>query len=86
MNMVLLDTTAASALFDVPRDDHEKAHKFIHQLGTSRVYISCVTIAEIRYGYKVHTKVDNQRRLLIEREMKNKLEHRNQIEVEIQNR
>lgn len=69
MIAVLLDTTVASILFDVKHPNHKRALEFIERLGKTRVYVSVITLAEIRYGYKVHENVDDHRREAIEKEL-----------------
>jgi predicted nucleic acid-binding protein len=70
MDTFLLDTTAASVLFDKLNKEHELAWSFVGSLGESRIYIPCITWGEIRYGYKVHQGVDQYRKTAIEKEMK----------------
>ncbi|HUW57447.1 MAG TPA: PIN domain-containing protein [Planctomycetota bacterium] len=69
MITVLLDTTVASILFDVKHPEHKQGIGFIEGLGETRVFVSVVTLAEIRYGYKLHENVDDNRRQAIEKEL-----------------
>lgn len=69
MRAVLLDTNVASVLFDKQHANHQESRSFLHALGESRVYVPSIVWGEIRYGYKVHDKVDAFRRDVIEKEM-----------------
>lgn len=69
MNVFLLDTNVASALFDRQAKYYQQARSFIEAFDDPLVYVTAVTWAEIRYGYKVHTKVDTSRKEDIEAQM-----------------
>ena len=66
---VLLDTVTASLLCDVPHAKHEQAMQFMKSLGETRVFVSVITLAEIRYGYRLYENVDDGRKTAIEREL-----------------
>ncbi len=67
MAVYLLDTNVASCLLDVQRKEHAVALDFVRNVGIdSHIYISCVTVAEIQYGYKLYPNVDLVRKQVIE--------------------
>jgi len=70
MSEFLLDTNVASAFFDRQNKYFEQASSFFEAQYKPRIYISAVTWGEIRYGYRVHTKVDPSRKQAIESQMK----------------
>lgn len=71
MAFYLLDTNVASWLLDAQHKRHPDVVSFVNQAGgDSRIYISRITIAEIQYGYKVHSNVDLVRKQAIEQRLK----------------
>lgn len=70
MRAYLLDTNAASALWDELDPAHKDAMDFVRGVGGSGViWAPRVIIAEIEYGFKVYIGVDPTRRAVIERIM-----------------
>jgi predicted nucleic acid-binding protein len=69
VNTFLVDTNVASVLFDAKHKRHEAVRDFFEK-EDGRIYIPVVTWGEIRYGYKVHTGVDEERGRVIESRMK----------------
>jgi tRNA(fMet)-specific endonuclease VapC len=71
MNVYLLDTNAASALWDGYNPHHQDMIDFIKSIGgEDYVYISRIVVAEIEYGHKVFLSSDVKRREVIENAMK----------------
>jgi tRNA(fMet)-specific endonuclease VapC len=70
LSAYLLDTNVASAFWDLNNPWHDDAQKFVEGLGSNRVYISRIVIAEILYGHKVFAGSDAARRKVIEDAMK----------------
>ncbi len=71
MAFYLLDTNVASWLLDAQHKRHPDVVSFVNQAGgDSHIYISRITIAEIQYGYKVHSNVDLVRKQAIEQRLK----------------
>lgn len=64
MKVYLLDTNAASALWDVGDEHHNEALRFVQNAAAagSFIFVSRVVIAEIEYGFKLYTKSDPTRR------------------------
>jgi len=61
MNGYLLDTNAASALWDARHQDHEKIRSFLQELSASLVWISVITLAEVEYGLKTVSRFQESR-------------------------
>ena len=71
MAFYLLDTNVASWLLDAQHKRHSDVLSFVGNAGgDSHIYISRVTIAEIQYGYKVYSNVDQVRKEAIEQRLK----------------
>lgn len=64
MKVYLLDTNAASALWDVGDEHHNEALGFVQRAAAAGgfIFVSRVVIAEIEYGFKLYTKSDPMRR------------------------
>ncbi len=70
MAAYLLDTNIASWLLDAQHKKHADALGFVRNVGgDSYIFISRITVAEIKYGYKLYTNVDLARKQLIEQQM-----------------
>ncbi len=71
MAFYLLDTNVASWLLDAQHKRHSDTLEFVSDVGgDSHIYISRITIAEIQYGYKLHTNIDLARKQVIEQRLK----------------
>jgi tRNA(fMet)-specific endonuclease VapC len=64
MRVYLLDTNAASALWDVGDAHHADALRFVQNAASAGdvIYVSRIVIAEIEYGFKLYTSADPTRR------------------------
>lgn len=70
MEAYLLDTNAASALWDEQCPCHEQARDCLEQLGRNGViYISRIVAAEVFYGHKLFLASDERRRKIIEEKL-----------------
>ncbi len=71
MDVYLLDTNVASALWDGLSIYHQDAVDFVHSVGgDGQIYISRIVVAEVEYGYKVYMGADPTRKQIIEEAMK----------------
>lgn len=71
MAFYLLDTNIASWLLDAQHKRHSDVLNFVSNAGgDSHIYISRITIAEIQYGYKIHSNVDLVRKQAIEQRLR----------------
>lgn len=61
MNGYLLDTNAASALWDARHPDHKKSRSFLQEHSTSPFWISVISLAEVEYGLKTVSKLQEGR-------------------------
>ena len=52
MNGYLLDTNAASVLWDLRHPDHSKIRTFLKSISNAPVWISIIALAEVEYGLK----------------------------------
>jgi tRNA(fMet)-specific endonuclease VapC len=52
MDGYLLDTNAASVLWDARHVDHGKIRSFLESVSSAPVWISIITLAEVEYGLK----------------------------------
>lgn len=70
MQGYLLDTNAASALWNVRDENHHKIKGFIDGIGNSLVFISVIAISEVEYGLKrQNTKISELTKAHIRDEM-----------------
>ena len=69
MNGYLLDTNAASVLWDARHRDHGKINAFLENISQSPIWISVVVLAEIEYGLKVAPRLDTNRQNDVREEM-----------------
>ena len=58
MNGYLLDTSAASILWDVRHREHGILRSFLQEKAQSPIWVSVVVLGEIEYGLKTATKMD----------------------------
>jgi len=65
----LLDTNAASALWDARDEDHQKIKGFLESIGDSPIFISVVVISEVEYGLKRQSKLKELTKKNIREEM-----------------
>lgn len=72
MKVYLLDTNAASALWDEGDEHHDDALEFATNAGASGdvIYVSRITIGEIEYGYELYTSKEPARRRKAEANMR----------------
>jgi len=61
VEVYLLDTTVASAAWDQGNKVYSITRTRLQQLDQDRIFISCITIAEIEYGLKVAPYIDTDR-------------------------
>jgi predicted nucleic acid-binding protein len=57
MNGYLLDTNAASVLWDARHLDHDRIKAFLANISPSPIWISIIVLAEIEYGLKIAPKM-----------------------------
>jgi tRNA(fMet)-specific endonuclease VapC len=69
MDAYLLDTNAASSLWDVRHPDHVKIRAFLTKHHTSLIYISVIALAEVEYGLKLSPRMDQNEKDDIRKEM-----------------
>ncbi len=58
MDGYLLDTNAASVLWDARHTDHGKIRSFLESVSLAPVWISIITLAEVEYGLKTAPSMD----------------------------
>lgn len=69
MNGYLLDTNAASVLWDGRHRDHGKINAFLENISQSPIWISVVVLAEVEHGLKTAPKMDRTRQNDVRNEM-----------------
>lgn len=69
MDGYLLDTNAASSLWDVRHPDHSSIRAFLKKHHTSLIYVSIVALAEVEYGLKLSPQMDQNDKNYIRNEM-----------------
>ncbi|OGW17390.1 MAG: hypothetical protein A3G93_03910 [Nitrospinae bacterium RIFCSPLOWO2_12_FULL_45_22] len=69
MNGYLLDTNAASILWDARHTDHNKIKSFLENHSQSLLWISIIVLAEVEYGLKTAPKMDTSRQNDVRNEM-----------------
>ena len=69
MDGYLLDTSAASILWDARHPDHERINAFFLNIALSPIWISIVVLAEVEYGLKIAPKMDIARQNDVRKEM-----------------
>ena len=69
MDGYLLDTTAASALWDQRHHDHSKIKGFLRNVAESPTWVSIVVIGEVEYGLKIVPQMDEDRQGEVRRQM-----------------
>jgi len=69
MDGYLLDTNAASILWDARHRDHSKIKAFLENISSSPIWISIIVLAEIEYGLKIVPRLDVGRQDDIRNEM-----------------
>lgn len=65
----LLDTNIASAAWNVRHSAHTVVIDKLRQLGLARIFISCVTIAEIEFGLQVTPQIDADKQRIVRSNM-----------------
>jgi tRNA(fMet)-specific endonuclease VapC len=65
----LLDTTAASIIWDKRHSDYLQIRAFLKNVSSSPVLISTVVLAEVEYGLKIAPKMDMNRQNDVRNEM-----------------
>ncbi|MFH1673650.1 MAG: type II toxin-antitoxin system VapC family toxin [Pseudomonadota bacterium] len=71
MNGYLLDTNAASVLWDARHPDFKKIRSFLAGHSQSPVWISVIVLAEVEYGLRIAPKMDEGRQNDVRNEMAN---------------
>ncbi len=69
MNGYLLDTSAASVLWDRRHREHGKIRAFLQGKAESPTWISIVVLGEIEYGLKIAPQMDENRQNEVRRQM-----------------
>ena len=69
MDGYLLDTNAASVLWDVRHPDYNKIRSFLAGHSRSPIWISIIVLAEVEYGLKIAPKKDEGRQKDVRNEM-----------------
>lgn len=69
MEGYLLDTNAASALWDARNPDRSKLAEFLSRDGESLVFVSVIVLAEVEYGLKVADHLDSNLKAAIRAEL-----------------
>lgn len=69
MDGYLLDTTAASVLWDRRHREHSKIRGFLQKVADAPTWISIVVLGEIEYGLKIAPKMDEDRQGEVRRQM-----------------
>ena len=69
MNGYLLDTNAASVLWDRKHREHSKIRRFLQRVGDAPTWISIVVLGEIEYGLKIALQIDENRQREVRRQM-----------------
>ena len=74
MDGYLLDTNAASVLWDYRHADHERIRSFLASVSPAPVWISIITLAEVEYGLKTAPSMKADLQEDVRREMRKYLE------------
>lgn len=69
MNGYLLDTNAASVLWDRRHREHKKIRAFLHGKAASPTWVSIFVLGEIEYGLKIAPQMDEDRQNEVRRQM-----------------
>lgn len=69
MDGYLLDTNAASVLWDAKHRDHEKIWSFLQERSEDPIWISVIVLAEVEYGLKTAPNADADRQRAVRNEM-----------------
>ena len=69
MNGYVLDTNAASILWDARHPHHKRIKAFLQDISQSPIWISMVVLAEIEYGLKIAPKMEAPRQNDVRNEM-----------------
>jgi len=69
MDGYLLDTNAASVLWDRRHGEHSSIREFLQKVANSPIWISIVVLGEIEYGFKIAPQMDENRKGEVRREM-----------------
>ena len=69
MDGYLLDTTAASALWDRRHHDHPKIRGFLRSAADSPTWVSIVVLGEVEYGLKIVPQMDEDLQAEVRRRM-----------------
>jgi tRNA(fMet)-specific endonuclease VapC len=69
MDGYLLDTTAASTLWDQRHHDYQKIRGFLRGIAESPTWISIVVLGEVEYGLKIVPQIDEHRQAEIRRQI-----------------
>lgn len=69
MDGYLLDTTAASVLWDQRHHDHPKIWDFLRSVAESPTWVSIVVLSEVEYGLKIVPQIDEDRHAEVRRQM-----------------
>jgi tRNA(fMet)-specific endonuclease VapC len=69
MNGYLLDTNAASVLWDRRHREHKKIRAFLHGKAESPAWVSIFVLGEIEYGLKIAPQMDEARQNEVRRQM-----------------
>lgn len=69
MDGYLLDTNAASVLWDQRHLEHTRIREFLQRVADAPTWISSVVLGEIEYGLKIAPQIDERRQEVIRRQM-----------------
>ena len=69
MDGFLLDTNAASVLWDQRHHDHSKIRGFLRNVAESPTWVSIVVLGEVEYGLKIVSQMDEDRQGEVRRQM-----------------
>ena len=69
MDGYLLDTTAASVLWDQKHHDHQMIRGFLQGVAESPTWVSIVVLGEVTYGLKTAPQMDENRQAEVRRKM-----------------
>ena len=69
MNGYLLDTNAASVLWDTRHGEHKKIRAFLHGKAESPTWVPIFVLGEIEYGLKIAPQMDEDRQNEVRRQM-----------------
>lgn len=69
MDGYLLDTIAASVLWDQRHREHKKLRGFLHMVANAPIWISIIVLGEIEYGLKIAPQMDEDLQDTVRRQM-----------------